>query len=99
MGYQEFSGKTVEDAITEALVSMGTTSDKIEDEVSEEGSTGLFGMFSKEALIKVRTKEEVQAEAAAKAAAEEAKAEPACEPKEEAPCACAAPARWKCRQR
>lgn len=57
MEYKEFTGKTVEDAITEALVMLGTTSDKIEYEVVEEGNSGLFGMFSKEAVIKVRKKD------------------------------------------
>ncbi len=57
MDYQEFTGKTVDDAITEALIALETTSDKIEYEVIEEGGGGLFGMFSKEARIKARKKE------------------------------------------
>lgn len=56
MDYQEFTGKTVDDAITEALIALETTSDKIEYEVIEEGGGGLFGMFSKEAKIKARKK-------------------------------------------
>ena len=38
MEYLEFSGKTVDDALTNALVSLGTTSDQIEYEVIEKGS-------------------------------------------------------------
>ena len=56
MDYQEFTGKTVDDAITEALIALETTSDKIEYEVIEEGGGGLFGMFSKDAKIKARKK-------------------------------------------
>jgi len=57
MEFREFKGKTVDDAITEALIALETTSDKIEYEVVEEGSGGLLGLFSKEAIIKVRKKE------------------------------------------
>lgn len=57
MEYREFTGKTVDDAITEALVAFGTTSDKIEYEVVEEGSNGLLGLFSKEAVIRAKCKE------------------------------------------
>ena len=39
MDFIEISAKTVDDAITEALVKLGTTSDKIEYEVLEKGST------------------------------------------------------------
>ena len=34
MEYVEFSGKTVDDALTNALVALGTTSDQIEYELS-----------------------------------------------------------------
>lgn len=57
MEYTEYRGKTVSEALTEALIALETTSDKVEYEVIEEGSSGLFGMFSKEAVIKVRKKE------------------------------------------
>lgn len=57
MEYQEFSGKTVSDAITEALIALETTSDNIEYEVVEEGSGGFLGIGSKDAVIKARKKE------------------------------------------
>ena len=41
MEFIEVSAKTVDDAITEASIKLGTTSDKIEVEVIEKGSTGL----------------------------------------------------------
>lgn len=60
MEYKVFEAKTVDDAITNALVELETTSDKIEYEVVEEGSAGLFGIFSKNAIVKVRRKETEQ---------------------------------------
>ena len=54
MEFIEVSAKTVDDAITEA--SIGTTSDKIEVEVIEKGSTGFLGIKSKPAIIKARKK-------------------------------------------
>lgn len=57
MDYIQISAKTVDDAITEALLKLETTSDKIEYEVIDKGSTGLFGIIgSKPAIIKVRKK-------------------------------------------
>lgn len=59
MEFMEFAGKTVEDAITEATIQLGTSSDKIEYEVVEEGSNGIFGMFAKNAVVRVRIKEDL----------------------------------------
>lgn len=53
MEYIEVSAKTVDDALTDALVKLGTTSDQIEYEVLEKGSTGFLGFNSKPARIKV----------------------------------------------
>lgn len=58
MEYFEYSGKTVEDALTQASVQLGVTSDQIEYEVIEKGSNGILGFGSKEALIRVKKKEE-----------------------------------------
>jgi len=60
MEFLEFSGKTVEDAITEALVSLGTTSDQINYEVIDKGSAGFLGLGSKNAVIKVWKKFSVE---------------------------------------
>jgi len=51
--FKEFTGKTVDDALTNATVSLGVTSDQIKYEVIEEGSTGFLGIGSKDAIIKV----------------------------------------------
>ena len=56
MDYIEVTGKTVEDAITEALIKLGTTSDQIEVEILEKGSSGFLGIGSKPAVIRVRRK-------------------------------------------
>ena len=56
MDFIEISAKTVDDAVTEALVKLGTTSDKIEYEVLEKGSTGFLGFNSKPAVIRARKK-------------------------------------------
>ena len=56
MEYIEVSARTVDDAITEALIKLGATSDQIEYEVIEKGSTGFLGIARKDAVIKVRKK-------------------------------------------
>ena len=56
MEFIEISGKTVEDAVTESLIKLGTTSDKIEYEVVDKGSSGFLGIGSRPAVIKVRKK-------------------------------------------
>lgn len=56
MDYIEVSGKTVDDAITEALVQLEATSDQIEYEVVDKGNTGFLGFNSKPAIVRVRRK-------------------------------------------
>ncbi len=53
MNFIEKSGKTVDDAITEALIALGTTSDKVDVEIIEKGPSGFLGLFSSK-LAKVR---------------------------------------------
>lgn len=60
MEFIEISGKTVDDALTEASVQLGTTSDKIEYEVIEKGTSGFLGIGSKNAVIKARIKGSVE---------------------------------------
>ncbi len=60
MEFIEVTAKTVDDAITEGLVKLGTTSDKIEYEVIEKGSSGFLGIGSKMAKIKIRKKSDVE---------------------------------------
>ena len=56
MEFIEVSAKTVGDAVTDALVQLGVTSDQLEYEVINEGSTGFLGFGSKPAVIKARRK-------------------------------------------
>lgn len=56
MEFIEVSAKTVNDAVTDALVQLGITSDQLEYEVLKEGSTGFLGIGSKPAVIKARKK-------------------------------------------
>ena len=51
--YLEFSAKTVDEAITKALLELGISSDRLEYEIKEKGSTGILGIFTKPAVIRV----------------------------------------------
>lgn len=56
------SAKTVDDAITEALIQLGVTSDRLEYEVIEKGSAGFLGIGMKQAVIEARRKPESKEE-------------------------------------
>ena len=58
--WKEFSAKTSDEALTNALIQMETTSDQIEYEIIEEEKNGILGLFSKPARIRVRKKESAQ---------------------------------------
>ena len=60
MEYIEVSAKTVNDAIIEACQKLSVTSDKLEYEVIEEGSTGFLGIGAKPAIIKAYAKLSVE---------------------------------------
>ena len=83
------SAKTVDDAITEASIQLGVTSDRMDVEVIEKGSLGFFGIGSKQAVIRVCVKEEKKEEVIAPVVEEakeekvEVKAEPKTEVKKE----------------
>ena len=53
MEYIEVSAKTIDDALTEASIKLGTTSDKLEYEVIDKGSNGFLGIGSRDAVIEV----------------------------------------------
>ena len=57
-GYITVSAKTLDDAITEALIQLGVTSDHLDYEVIEKGSAGFLGIGMKQAVIKARRKQE-----------------------------------------
>ena len=58
----QFSAKTKSEAITKACIELGVSSDQLEIQVVSEGKSGLFGIGSKPAIIKVRKSEPVSEE-------------------------------------
>ena len=56
------SAKTLDDAITEALIQLGVTSDQLEYDIIEKGSAGFLGIGMKQAVIKARRKPEKEKE-------------------------------------
>ena len=56
--YITVSAKTLDDAITEALVQLGVTSDRLDYIVVGKGSEGFLGIGRKQAVIKARRKRE-----------------------------------------
>ena len=55
--FREFTGKTVEEAITNASVELGLPSDELDIDILEKGSNGgLFGIGAKDAVINARIK-------------------------------------------
>ena len=60
MEYIEISAKTVDDAVTEAVIQLGTTHDQLEYEVIEKGSAGFIGIGRKDAVIRVKKKDSVE---------------------------------------
>ena len=56
MDFIRVTAKTVEDAITEASILLGTSSDNIEYTVIEKGSSGFFGIGGKKAVIEAKKK-------------------------------------------
>ena len=58
MEFIEVSAKTVEEAITDVCQKLGITSDRLEYEVIDEGSSGFLGLGAKPAVIKASVKKE-----------------------------------------
>ena len=64
------SAKTLDDAITEALIQLGVTSDRLEYNVIEKGSAGFLGIGMKQAVIEAWKKENKEEEEFLKAVEE-----------------------------
>jgi spoIIIJ-associated protein len=60
MEWKEITAKTVDEALTNAMLELGTTIDNMEYEVIEKETSGFLGMFSKPAKIKARIKVSVE---------------------------------------
>lgn len=61
--WKEFIGKTVDEALTEALLQLQTTSDKVEYEVIEKEAKGFLGLKSRPAKIRVKLKMTIEGSA------------------------------------
>ena len=57
--YIEVSAKTKEEAIMNAAIQLGTSSDNIEYDVIQEATSGLFGIGRKPAIIRARKKKDI----------------------------------------
>jgi spoIIIJ-associated protein len=64
----EVRGRTVEEAINKGLEELGLTREQVEVELLNEGSRGLFGLGSAEALVRLTSREEPEPQAAPAAA-------------------------------
>ncbi len=56
MDFIEVSAKTYDEAVTEALIQLGVTSDQVEIEVIDKGSSGFLGIGAKPVKIKAKKK-------------------------------------------
>lgn len=72
MAFVEKTAKTVEEAVAAALKELNITAEEAVIEVLEEGKKGFFGMFSKDAKVRVTAKEVVVEETVVETAAPEA---------------------------
>lgn len=77
MAFVEKTAKTVEEAVAEALKELNITAEEAVIEVLEEGKKGFFGMFSKDAKVRVTAKEVVVEEITAEPVVEAVKVEAA----------------------
>lgn len=67
----EKTGKTVDSAVTDALIELGATTDEVEIQVLEKGSKGFLGLGAKDARVRVTLKELPQAQDRLQSAEEE----------------------------
>lgn len=55
----EFSGKTVEEAIAKGLEALNTTRDQVDIEIVREGSRGILGLRSEDAIVRLTPRMQV----------------------------------------
>ena len=74
MEYKNYTAKTADEAITQACLDLGVTSDRLEYDVIQEATSGFLGIGSKPAVIRARARSEEElrkeAEAIERASAE-----------------------------
>lgn len=61
MKFIEISGKTVEDAIESGLKELGIKKDKVDVDILDQGSKGIFGIGAKPARVKLTVKNDSEA--------------------------------------
>jgi len=52
--FKDFTGKTLDEAIENALATFGVPREKLEIEIVSGGSNGIFGLMSRKAVVKAR---------------------------------------------
>ncbi len=62
MDFVEKAGKTVDEAITAALIELRVSSDQVDIQVLDEGSKGILGLFGRAAKVRVTLKKEQEPE-------------------------------------
>lgn len=62
MDYKEFTAKSVDEAITQACLDLGVTSDRLDYDVIQEASSGFLGIGSRPAVIRARARSEEELE-------------------------------------
>lgn len=62
MDYQEFTGRSTDEAITKACLQFGVPSDRLDYKVVREATSGFLGIGSKPAVISAKVKEEEKAQ-------------------------------------
>ncbi len=60
MDFKEYKGKNVDEAITNACIELGITTDQLDYEIVEKGGSGFLGLGSKPAVIKAKKNESVE---------------------------------------
>jgi len=60
MEFQEFLGKTLEEALSNATLSLNVQREELEYEVIDKGSNALFGLFGRPSKIKAKAKAKVK---------------------------------------
>ncbi len=73
MDYIEVSGKSLENAISEACKQLSVTADHLEYEIVDLGTSGFLGFNSKPTIIKARVKEVVSETATSEAVADDSR--------------------------
>ncbi|MHC1749244.1 MAG: RNA-binding cell elongation regulator Jag/EloR [Cellulosilyticaceae bacterium] len=59
MKFVEKTGRTVDSAITDALIELGATTDQVDIQIIDKGSKGIFGLGAKAAKVRVTLKDTV----------------------------------------